>query len=181
MKGLSGVTTVILTAAVLGCADTREEELDLDRTVVEEPAPAAEEWPAESDGPALDVASLGGVGSYLTDAEGRALYLLEEEPADSSICYEECAQEWPPFLAQQGSPRAANAEVGNELISTIERRDGQRQVTYAGHPLYYYHDDRGPGDTAGQDVTDQWGEWYLVRPDGQPLEEGAHAEEGEEH
>lgn len=44
------------------------------------------------------------------------------------------------------------------------------QITYNGHPLYYYVRNLGPGQTTGQDVTDAWSEWYLVTPGGKPLE-----------
>ena len=111
-------------------------------------------------------------GAYLTDGEGRALYLLEGEPTDSSTCYDACATEWPPFVAAGGTATADAPEVQGNLIGSITRRDGQRQVTYAGHALYYYHDDEGPGQATGHDVTDQWGEWYLVTPAGEHLEEG---------
>lgn len=166
--------------AAFGCADVEEDEVRIDQPALDETGPAAEEPPMDVDieGPAIQLDSLEGVGEYLTDARGRALYLLEEEPQDSSICYDECAEEWPPFLVGQGSPVADAGAVREDLISTITRADGQRQVTYAGHPLYYYHDDEGEGDTAGQDLTDQWGEWYLVRPDGEPLEAEGAGESG---
>lgn len=173
MKGMWKWAAVMAVGAVAwGCVEPAEEGVDVDETVAEEGAPGEPEWSAQMEGPALQVDSLEGMGPYLTDASGRALYLLEEEPQDSSICYDECAEEWPPLLAEQGSPRAEGEGIDEAMISTIERRDGQMQVTYAGHPLYYYHDDEGPGDTLGQDLTDAWGEWYLVRPDGEPLEEG---------
>lgn len=120
-------------------------------------------------GPALSVDSLDGM-AYLTDAGGRALYVLEGEPADSSTCYDACAEAWPPFLAGQGDPEAEAAGVRSELVGTLARRGGERQVTYAGHALYYYREDAGPGQATGQDVTDQWGEWYLLQPSGELLE-----------
>ena len=124
----------------------------------------------QGQGTAIAVDSLPDGGAYLTDGSGMALYLLEGEPSDSSTCYDACAREWPPFMALQGSPSAQGQQIQQNLIGTIERRGGGQQVTYAGHPLYYYHDDTGEGQTQGQDVTDQWGEWYLVQPNGQPLE-----------
>jgi predicted lipoprotein with Yx(FWY)xxD motif len=57
------------------------------------------------------------------------------------------------------------------LLGTIQRRDGSTQVTYGGHPLYYYSKDQGRGDVTGQDVTDERGEWYLVSPAGQAVED----------
>ncbi len=62
------------------------------------------------------------------------------------------------------------------MLATIQRRDGQVQVTYGGWPLYYWMEDAQPGDTTGQDIEDAGGEWYLVTPSGEKV----HAE-GEEH
>lgn len=108
-------------------------------------------------------------GAYLATAEGRALYLLEEDPRESSTCYEMCAAIWPPFLAGQGAPVAMDSTVRTNLLGTIHRRGGGSQVSYNGHPLYVYLGDAGAGKgtTRGQHVEDSWGEWYLVSPTGQ--------------
>lgn len=128
---------------------------------------------------ALAVDTLADAGPYLTDGDGRALYLLEGEPANASTCADACAEEWPPYVMTGTlSETPATGPLDAALVGTIERADGRTQVTYAGHALYYYHGDTGPGETTGQDVTDAWGEWYLVTPEGEPLE--SHAEEGEE-
>lgn len=111
-------------------------------------------------------------GTYLTTAEGRALYLLEEDPRGSSTCHEMCAAIWPPFLASQGAPIAVDSAVRTNLLGTIQRQGGGSQVSYNGHALYLYLGDAGPGQgqTRGQHVEDSWGEWYLVRPTGQNVE-----------
>lgn len=114
-------------------------------------------------------------GQFIADAGGRALYLLEADTQGSSTCYDACAQAWPPFTSPAGTPRAGSPGVEPGLIGTIQRRDGTTQVTYGGHPLYYYSKDQGPGQATGQDVTDQWGEWYLVTPKGEKLEHQGHS------
>lgn len=172
-------TTRYATAAIallaLGCADvetddTLETNDALETTpTFEEPDPAA--TPDGTAAAALGIDTLAGVGPYLTDGTGRALYLLEGEPRNESTCDDACARVWPPFLASQGAPRATADPVRPDLIGTFQREDGTTQVTYNGHALYYYQADQGPGDAEGQDVTDEWGEWYLVRPDGELLEE----------
>lgn len=157
---------------ILGSACGGEEGAPEGEPVVVE-EPAAEPATATGDpsaGTALTVDSLPGAGAYLADGSGRSLYLLEGEPQGQSTCYDACAEEWPPFLAPQGTPEAQAPAVQAGLIGTLQRRDGATQVTYGGHALYYYHEDQGPGQTNGQDLTDQWGEWYLVRPSGEPLE-----------
>src|SRR5919106_6248379 len=54
------------------------------------------------------------------------------------------------------------------LLSTTRRRDGSRQVTYAGHPLYYYVADRRAGQVLCQNVREFGGDWLVVHPDGTP-------------
>jgi len=108
-------------------------------------------------------------GAYLTDSKGRSLYLFEADRPATSNCYDACADAWPP-LTTEGEPRAGDM-VKAGLLGTIERRDGARQVTYDGMPLYYFVKDQEPGDTAGQDVEGFGGEWYLVAPDGAKVHE----------
>lgn len=105
-------------------------------------------------------------GAYVTDAGGRALYLLE----DGRDCYDACMGVWPPLLAGGAAAAASDPALRPERIGTARRRDGMLQVTYGGHPLYYYVGDQRPGDTMGQHVEDAWGEWYLVGPEGREVE-----------
>lgn len=105
-------------------------------------------------------------GTVLVDGAGRALYLFTPDEQDTSTCYGTCAQERPPLLTQQ-DPRAAGA-AKPELLDTITRENGKTQVTYAGHPLYYYQPDQGLGNFTGQDLHGFGGQWYLVTPAGRP-------------
>lgn len=168
------LTTFAAAALVVvssACVADTETETTPDAAVVEEP-PAVTPAPAPASAEAAQIAvdSLAGAGAFLTDGDGRAVYLLEGEPADSSECYGACAAMWPPFLAGSATAAADAAGLRSDLIGTLQRTDGSTQVTYGGHPLYYYHDDVTPGQTTGHDVTDEWGEWYLVTPAGEPLE-----------
>jgi predicted lipoprotein with Yx(FWY)xxD motif len=56
--------------------------------------------------------------------------------------------------------------VNRSLLGTTKRRDGRRQVTYAGRPLYYYVNDRKPGQILCQNVAEFGGTWLVVRPSG---------------
>ena len=172
---MSRITAISLALAfgLAGAACDVETETADTETVAERPGiePATEAEPVTGGAAAsLGVDSLADAGAYITDGEGRALYMLEGEPSDSATCYDACAEEWPPFMAPDAAPRATGQGLRADLVGTIERRDGSRQVTYGGHPLYYYHEDVEPGQTTGQDLTDDWGEWYLVKPDGEHLE-----------
>jgi predicted lipoprotein with Yx(FWY)xxD motif len=102
-------------------------------------------------------------GEYLTDGNGRALYIFEEDKPGQSTCYDACAEVWPPFLTT-GEPQAEN--VKDSLVGVIKRDDGKLQIAYNEMPLYYYVKDEGPGSTQGHDVHDKFGEWYLIAPSG---------------
>lgn len=99
-------------------------------------------------------------GTYLTDQEGRSLYVFfKDEPnSGKSNCNGQCADKWPPFTADD--PLTLPDGVPGELTQ-ITRDDGTMQVAYNGWPLYYYDDDDEPGDTYGQNVG---GVWYLATP-----------------
>lgn len=109
-------------------------------------------------------------GSYIADGEGMSLYMFEAdtqgqgETAAETTCYDDCAEAWPPLIGEE--PQAGEGAQA-DLIDSIERRDGQMQVTYNGWPLYYFVRDQNPGDTTGHDVEGFGAEWYLVAPDGE--------------
>jgi len=102
-------------------------------------------------------------GSVVADGSGEALYLFDKETGTESECYGECAVAWPPVLTS-GDPKAGSGAEA-ELLGTTERKDGELQVTYAGHPLYYYVDD-SPGTILCQNVDEFGGLWLVVQPDG---------------
>lgn len=113
-------------------------------------------------------------GTYVADGSGRALYMFtaDRQGTAASVaqtnCYDRCAVAWPPLVAE-GAP-ALGDQLQKSLLGSITRKDGKRQVTYGGWPLYYYVKDSGPGSTAGQDVHGSGGEWYLVGPDGKKID-----------
>jgi predicted lipoprotein with Yx(FWY)xxD motif len=106
-------------------------------------------------------------GRMLFDGKGRALYLFTRERTSRSRCYGDCAVAWPPFLTK-GKPRARSG-VTSSLLGTTRRRDGKVQVTYRGHPLYYYVDDRERGQVLCQDVAEFGGTWLVVSPSGRAI------------
>ena len=108
--------------------------------------------------------------TYLVDADDRALYLFTpDEDLEESSCVDECAEAWPPFVTN-GVPVAREPAVDEILLDTITREDGSEQVTYDGWPLYYYAGDEEPGDTSGHGIESFDGEWFLVSPEGEPVE-----------
>ena len=106
-------------------------------------------------------------GRMLFDGRGRAIYLFTRERGSKSRCYGQCAVAWPPVYTS-GKPRArGGADAG--LLDTTTRRGGRRQVTYNGHPLYYYVTDTRPGQITCQDVVEFGGTWLVVDPQGDAI------------
>jgi predicted lipoprotein with Yx(FWY)xxD motif len=102
-------------------------------------------------------------GKVIFDSHHRALYLFAADRGSTSTCYGECARVWPPLLAH-GAP-AAGSGLTSSLLGVTKRTDGTMQVTYAGHPLYYFNEDHGSG-IACQGANSQGGFWYVVNADG---------------
>jgi predicted lipoprotein with Yx(FWY)xxD motif len=102
-------------------------------------------------------------GPMLFDTRGQAIYIFENDREDETVCYGECAEAWPPVYTR-GEPRAGEG-VRRSLLGTIRRRDGRRQVTYAGQPLYFYVNE-GPGEVRCHNVDLNGGLWWVVGPDG---------------
>ena len=109
----------------------------------------------------------GPAGTYLADGSGRAVYLWVADSAGKSHCAGACAGAWPPVTAT-GIPSASGGVTAADL-GVITRSDGTKQVTYHGHPLYYYAGDTAPGDTKGQGLNGFGAKWWLVSPSGAAL------------
>ena len=127
-------------------------------------APTSQPSPGRDGPPGTEIVVRGSAfGPMLFDARGQAIYLFDVETSDEPRCYAECAVAWPPVLTK-GDP-VAGPDVRPGLLGTTERRDGSTQVTYGGHPLYFYAHEE-PGEVECHDVFLNGGFWYVVRPDG---------------
>ena len=103
-------------------------------------------------------------GKVLFDGRGFVLYGFTRDHRRSA-CYGACAKAWPPFFAPKGT-LTVGAGVKKSLLGIVVRKNGRRQVTYAGKPLYYYVGDTKPGQILCQDVFEYGGRWLIVRPSG---------------
>ena len=104
------------------------------------------------------------LGQILVDGKGITLYLFVADTGTASTCYTSCATLWPPVITT-GAPQAG-AGADAMLLGTTTRTDGKIEVTYAGHPLYYFVQDKSAGDTTGQGVNGFGGLWWVVSPSG---------------
>ena len=111
-------------------------------------------------------AAKGADGTYLTSG-GRAVYLWVADAGGTSSCSGACASAWPP-LTTNGAPSAGAGVTAGDL-GTIARSDGGKQVTYMGHPLYYFAGDAGAGQTNGQGSDSFGARWWLVAPSGSAI------------
>jgi predicted lipoprotein with Yx(FWY)xxD motif len=100
----------------------------------------------------------------LVNGHGQTLYLFQKDKHGKSDCYGQCAKFWPPALTT-GKPQAA-AGVRSSKLGTTKRRNGQRQVTYNGHPLYAYAGDGRPGQANGQGSRNFGAAWYVMNARG---------------
>jgi predicted lipoprotein with Yx(FWY)xxD motif len=124
-------------------------------------APAA---PAAAGGaPTVEVRS-SSYGRIVVDGKGLTLYAFTRDGRGRSRCYGACARAWPPLLTTK-RPEAGRGIRGT-LLGTTRRRDGTRQVTYRGRPLYYYVREDRPGEIFCQNVVGFGGTWLLVSPRG---------------
>ena len=105
-------------------------------------------------------------GRILFDSNRQAIYMFDRETGRRPRCYGECAAAWPPVYAK-GTPRVG-AGLKKSLLGTTRRRDGRKQVTYGGHPLYFYaHED--PGVVLCHDIEEYGGLWLVLRRSGKPV------------
>jgi predicted lipoprotein with Yx(FWY)xxD motif len=100
-------------------------------------------------------------GMILFDSTGQAIYLFAKEKSSAPACYGPCAAAWPPVLTT-GRPKALGA-VKQSLLATTKRTDGTTQVTYGGHPLYFYTNE-GKNQVKCHNVQSFGGLWLAVTP-----------------
>lgn len=150
--------TILMAAAALGLGSCATYSL----------APPPPNSPSGYGQAMVTTATKAPYGSYLVDGAGRALYILEGQRHLTGMnrCTGACLVAWPPLHTSghpTSGPRVDPARLGSMPMH------GALHVTYDGWPLYYYVRDRGPGDTTGQHVTDRWGTWHLLSPNGVPI------------
>jgi predicted lipoprotein with Yx(FWY)xxD motif len=106
----------------------------------------------------------GSAGAFLTSGSGRTVYLWAKDGTNMSACSGACAAAWPPVPATGKLTATGGAKASD--LGTITRADGTKQVTYDGHPLYYFVGDSAPDQTSGQGSDSFGAKWWLVAPSG---------------
>lgn len=127
-------------------------------------AAAASSTAAASGGGVAISTTKGSAGTYLTGASGRAVYLWVADTRGKSNCSGQCAKFWLPLLTTATPTASGGANA--KALGMITRSDGAKQVTYNGHPLYYFLEDKGPGTDHGQGKNGFGAKWWLIAPSG---------------
>ncbi|MEV5675676.1 hypothetical protein AB0L68_24790 [Streptomyces sp. NPDC052164] len=154
---------VLLATVLTGCSDSTGNSAEEGHgPAVSSPSPTKVEQAT------VTTKSAGKLGTILVDEKGRTLYLfLADKEKNKSTCTGDCAKAWPPLLSK-GAAKAGKG-VDKKLLDIIKRSGGTEQVTYNGHPLYYYAGDSEPGQTNGQDLDQFGAAWYVLNAKGKQV------------
>lgn len=104
-------------------------------------------------------------GVILVSSRGRTLYRYTIDRKGVNRCSSNvtCSKYWPPLLVKAGARPTAGPGAQAAKLGTIKAKNGMRQVTYAGWPLYSFAGDTAAGQTKGQAFEKQW---YVVNTSG---------------
>jgi predicted lipoprotein with Yx(FWY)xxD motif len=105
------------------------------------------------------------LGTILTDGQGFTLYAFEADMGTKSACSGACAAAWPPVTTSAAHFTVAGG-AAKSLVGETTRADGQRQLTYAGHPLYTFTGDGTPGSASGQGSEAFGARWDVLTATG---------------
>lgn len=109
------------------------------------------------------------LGNILVNGQGLTVYAFAHDSRDHDSCVKisGCTSLWPP-ITTKGTPRLGTG-VRRSLVGTITLSTGARQVTYAGHPLYTYIGNTGPGDTSYVGKSQFGGRWFALGSSGRVI------------
>jgi predicted lipoprotein with Yx(FWY)xxD motif len=127
-----------------------------------DPAPAAPAAPVGFKTTSLTAKTLPRMGNVVVDSGGWTLYRFDRDGTNPSAsnCNGECATQWPPVIVD-GDPQVVG--IATNLVGTITRADGTKQVTIGGSPVYRFAADGKAGVWKGQAVKNVW---WVVSKDG---------------
>ncbi len=156
------VLVLVLVLVIAGCGGSGEDAAARGSDSVDASSPAREVAKTNATGTRISLAR-SRFGRMLWGPKRQAIYIFERDSRNRTRCYGDCAKAWPPVYTT-GRP-AAGRGVRRSLLGSIRRRDGRRQVTYAGRPLYHYAHE-GPGQVLCHNVKLNGGLWWVVGADG---------------
>jgi predicted lipoprotein with Yx(FWY)xxD motif len=117
--------------------------------------------PSAAAGSTVEATPVGSIGTVLVAGSNKmTVYIFTQDVKDSgkSACSGDCLKAWPALTVPAGGTPTGGTGVTGTL-GTITRDDGTLQVTYNGLPLYFFANDKAPGDAAGV-----YENWEAVKP-----------------
>jgi predicted lipoprotein with Yx(FWY)xxD motif len=166
------LAATVLAGAIAGCgggsSSSSSTAASTTKTTSELPTPKPP--PNAEEGTVfVSLGSAAGLGQVLVDSEGHTLYAFSKDSGGAATCEGACAKAWPPLTIAAGEPQPSNGTSAARL-GTIERPDGETQVTYAGHPLYRFSGDKAAGDAKGNGTSAFGGTWTALKGSGAPAD-----------
>ena len=149
-----------LALALAACGDDSDSSSTPAAPVITIATSAPADTSAASGGAAIALADTS-LGSILVDGTGRTLYLFTADSPAATACAADCLANWPPLPASAAPTLGPGLDA--EDFTTVTAADGTEQVSFYGHPLYFFAGDAAPGDINGQGVG---GKWYVVDGEG---------------
>ncbi len=159
-------TAALLAASALGvtlmsaCGGSYDSKPSSAPPPTQQPATQA----PDQNGPIrLAASKIDKLGTVVTDSTGMTLYRFDRDTAQPSVsnCDGTCATLWPPVEATTNQVQLSG--IDKSLIGTVVRKDGTKQLTIGGWPLYRYAKDTAPGQANGQGVGKTW---FAATPQG---------------
>ncbi|HEX5307978.1 MAG TPA: hypothetical protein VFW38_02745 [Solirubrobacteraceae bacterium] len=174
MRGMLAVLAVTALAAT-GCGSSKSSTSaasgypsETTSSAAATTQPATTTTPSGGSGTVITVKHASKLGTIVAaGSKHMTVYLFEGDKGGSSSCSGACAGVWPP-VTTAGSPVAHGAASSD--LGTITRADGTTQVTYKGHPLYFFVKDKDSGDAYGEGVHGFGADWYVLTPSGSKID-----------
>ncbi len=105
------------------------------------------------------------VGEVIAGQEERTLYTFRTDSGKTLDCRGECAWKWLPVIVGRGV--SISGAIEREKVGAVEYAKDSNQLTYGGHPLYYFSDDQGEDSVLGNDKESFGATWSAVTPTGE--------------
>jgi predicted lipoprotein with Yx(FWY)xxD motif len=170
LGALAAVAVLALAAVGCGSDDTKT-------TTSDAAAVATQSTTAAQTKAAAIATKDSSLGAILAGTKNHTVYMFEADKNGKSNCTGDCAAAWPPVLTN-GNPTAA-PDAQSSALGTTKRDDGKMQVTYAGHPIYYFTKDTDEEDVYGNDVEAFGADWYAMTATGAKAEKSDNSSASE--
>ena len=149
-------------AATPGAESTADPVAEADPDATADPSAETDtDIPEDQVTAELVASSVARMGKVIENQDGFVLYRFDGDKGKKSNCNGDCAKVWPPVLTNDGKPKIKGIDA--DLVGTITRADGSKQLTVKGNPVYTYVGDTKPKSWKGQNVS---GKWFVIQPNG---------------